>query len=447
MTPITRQCRRRPAATTLVLVALVLVLGAASGGSQGFPAPERRKIQDMLDAVRKTIVEKYYDPTYGGTNLRSAYDSAAAHIRDAAAPDGALGAIAWFALQLHDSHTFFAPPSQTVSVDYGWNMAMFGDSCFVISVKQGSDAARQGVRVGDELASINGSTLSRANLWQLEYVYRLLRPQPFLHVVLRSPAGDTRTLDLASKVRERNRIVDLTGADGGRDINQLLRDGDNDREKMDVQYREYGDSIGIWRMPTFLLTLDEVREVMKHARNRKALVIDLRGNGGGYVQAMLELVKQVNRDSVVIGTMHERRRTVPLVARNGGEDAFAGKLFVLVDSRSASASEIFARTMQLTGRGKVIGDRTAGAVMVSLFHPLTIGMETRIFFGVQVTDADVVMSDGGRLEHVGVEPDEVLVPASADLARKQDPVLARALTLAGATIDAVNAGTLFPKAQ
>jgi C-terminal processing protease CtpA/Prc len=431
----------------LILALILFFPAAANGQSQDFPAPERRKIQDMLDAVRKTVVEKYYDSTYGGVNLQAAYDSASAHIRDAAAPEGALGAIAWFALQLNDSHTFFAPPSQTVSVDYGWNMAMFGDSCFVISVKPESDAARNGVRVGDQVVSINGLAPTRANLWQLEYLYRLLRPQPRLQVAVRSPGGDGRTLDLASKVRQRSRIVDLTGADGGRDINQILRDGDNDRQDVDGQYLEYGESIAIWKMPTFLIAPDDVHEMMKHVRNHKALVIDLRGNGGGYVQSMLDLLKQVSRDSVVIGTVRARRKTTPLVAKSGGGAAFAGKVFVLVDSRSASASEMFARTMQLTGRGKVIGDRTAGAVMVSLYHPLTIGMETKIFFGVQVTEADVIMSDGGRLERVGVAPDELLVPGSADLAGNRDPVLARALTLAGVTTDALRAGSLFRKTK
>src|SRR5690348_16522525 len=111
--------------------------------------------------------------------------------------------------------------------------------------------------------------------------------------------------------------------------------------------------------------------------------------------------------------------------------------------RSGSASEIFARTMQLAGRGTVIGDRTAGAVMVSRYYPLSIGMETKIFFGVQVTDADVIMSDGGRLERVGVWPDELLIPTSADLAARRDPALARALTLAGVPTDAAKAGTLL----
>lgn len=160
---------------------------------------------------------------------------------------------------------------------------------------------------------------------------------------------------------------------------------------------------------------------------------------------MLELVKQVSRDSVVIGTVQERRKLSPLVAKGGGNNACTGELYVLVDSRSASASELFARAMQLSGRGKVIGDHTAGAVMEALYYPLSIGMEIRMLFGVQVTNADVIMADGGRLERIGVTPDELLLPTTADVAASRDPVLARAITLAGVPIDAVRAGALYPR--
>ncbi len=448
MAEIVRRCRALCANAALLIAMLLAMLsfirGPVLAQSPNFPAPERKKIEDMLDLVRKQVAEQYYDSTYGGVNLQATYDSASAHIRNAVGPDAALGAIAWFALQLNDSHTYFAPPSQTVSVDYGWNMAMFGDSCFVISVRPESDAARQGVHVGDHVTSINGLAPTRDNLWQVNYLYRLLRPQPGLRVVMRAPGAAARTLDLAAKVRQRGAIVDLTGADGGRDLNQMLRDGDNDHETRAAEYAEVGDQILVWRMPSFVASPEEVRDAIAKARKRQSLVIDLRDNGGGFVQTMLELVRRVSRDSVVIGTTRERRKVSSLVAKGGGDDAYRGKIYVLVDSRSASASEIFARTMQLSGRGRVVGDRTAGAVMGAVLHPLSIGMDTRIFFGVQVTEADLIMSDGGRLERVGVTPDEIVVPTATDLRERRDPVLARALTLAGVPTDATQAGTLFP---
>jgi carboxyl-terminal processing protease len=115
---------------------------------------------------------------------------------------------------------------------------------------------------------------------------------------------------------------------------------------------------------------------------------------------------------------------------------------VLVDSKSGSASEIFARTVQLTGRGIVIGDRTSGSVMRSRHHPHRSGAETVVTYGVSVTTADVVMPDGGRLEGRGVVPDEVVLPTTADIAAGRDPVLARALKLAGVTISPGAAGSL-----
>jgi C-terminal processing protease CtpA/Prc len=436
-----RSCTAIIAAVAFALIAVPL--HAHAQGS--FPAPERRKIQDILNAVRTQIAQKYYDSTFRGVNMQANYDSASAHIRDAISPDAALGAIAWYALQLNDSHTFFAPPSQTVSVEYGWNTAMIGDTCVVIEVNPESDAARQGVHVGDQLLNVNGFVPGRENLWQMNYVYRVLRPQAALHVAMRAPNSAPRELNLAAKVREHSKIIDLSGADGGRDLGQLIREGEKDADKYRGLYLDVSNQVIVWKMPTFEVPLAQVRDVIAKAKNRKALIIDLRGNAGGYVAAMLEMVKQVNRDSVVIGMVQERRKMSPLVAKGGGANAFAGDLYVLVDSRSASASEMFARAIQLSKRGQVIGDHTAGAVMQSLYYPLSVGMDTRMFFGVQITEADVIMSDGGRLEHSGVTPDEMLLPTTADLAARRDPVLARAITLAGVPVDAEKAGALYPQ--
>jgi C-terminal processing protease CtpA/Prc len=72
------------------------------------------------------------------------------------------------------------------------------------------------------------------------------------------------------------------------------------------------------------------------------------------------------------------------------------------------------------------------------------GSDTVVFYGVSVTDADVIMSDGKSLEHVGVTPDELLLPSVAALANNRDPVLAHAAESVGVKISSEEAGKVFP---
>jgi carboxyl-terminal processing protease len=117
---------------------------------------------------------------------------------------------------------------------------------------------------------------------------------------------------------------------------------------------------------------------------------------------------------------------------------------VLVDNGSTSASEILARVVQIEKRGIVIGDRSGGMVMESRYHPFSIGESSTVFYGASITDADIIMTDGASLEHVGVTPDKVMLPTGADLRDRLDPVLSYAASLAGVKLDPKEAGELFP---
>ena len=110
----------------------------------------------------------------------------------------------------------------------------------------------------------------------------------------------------------------------------------------------------------------------------------------------------------------------------------------------ASASELFARVVQLEKRGVVIGDPSSGSVMESLYYPEKMGMDTVIFYGASITDADLIMADGKSLEHAGVVPDESAVPTAVDLASGRDPVLAKAAKTLGVELNAEDAGKMFP---
>ena len=62
----------------------------------------------------------------------------------------------------------------------------------------------------------------------------------------------------------------------------------------------------------------------------------------------------------------------------------------------------------------------------------------------QASHADVIMSDGKSVEYVGVTPDELLLPTAEDMAAQRDPVLARAMAIAGGKISPEIASKLFP---
>jgi C-terminal processing protease CtpA/Prc len=82
--------------------------------------------------------------------------------------------------------------------------------------------------------------------------------------------------------------------------------------------------------------------------------------------------------------------------------------------------------------------------MQSRQHGHEVGLETVSYYGASITNADVIMKDGKSIEHVGVTPDELLLPTAADLAASRDPVLSHAAELVGLKLDSGAAGKLFP---
>jgi C-terminal processing protease CtpA/Prc len=419
-----------------VVFALLAAAWSVAGSAQGTISESDRQVaRIMLRQVREDLTKQYYDPAFHGLDMPARFSEAEALINRASSASDATGVIADVLLHLDDSHTTFFPPQRSTRVEYGWRMAMVGDAPLVVAVKDGSDAAAKGLAPGDRILSVNRYQPDRKNLWQIAYLYQVLRPQVQQHVVLRKPDGAEHTIDVLSKTTNKpvGQFTDF--------VDDMV---DSMRAVLDRQ-QPIGADILVWKMPGFR-DPKFVDEGIKKARRCKTLILDLRGNGGGLIVTLDALVGRVFDREVLVGTEKWRAKETKEIVRPA-KDGFTGRLIVLVDSRSASAAEIFARVVQLEKRGTVIGDRTAGAVMTSRQFGHTVGVGAMAFYGASITVSDVRMSDGGSLEKVGVTPDEVALPSPADLAASRDPVLARAVAIAGGEITPEQAGALFGKSD
>lgn len=435
--------------TYLVLVAfvsLLLILAeSAPLNAQGLDRIDRERALSMLSNVKDELKKNYYDPSIRGMDVDTRFKTAEEKIKQANSLGQAFGIIAQVLLDLNDSHTSFSPPSRAVSVEYGWQMQAIGDQCLVAAVKPGSDAQAKGMKPGDLVLSIDGYQPTRKELWKVDYYYYALSPRPGMRLVLQSPGQQPRQVDVAARVRQGKRVLNLSGSGTStQDINDLIRESEDADRLMHHRFQKLGDVV-VWKMPTFAFEPQQVDSIINdHIKGNSALILDLRGNPGGYVRTLEMLVGNFFDHDLKIADRKGRKEKKPISAKTRGKDIFSGKVVVLVDSKSASASELFARLMQIEKRGMVIGDVSAGAVMQSRFYQRELGVDTVVFYGASITDADVIMSDGKSLENTGVIPDELIVPTAQDMAAKHDPVMVRAAELLGIKLDPVKAGAMFP---
>jgi carboxyl-terminal processing protease len=429
------------AAAVAALCASFTMLAAGAGlRAQPMDSTTRAHMREIVHRVQSVMRSTYYDPTFKGVDLKAHFKTVLEKVDAAPSASMAYAHIAQSLLDFNDSHTYFIPPTRAESYDYGWEMQIVGDDCFVAAVKPGSDAEAKGLKPGDRLLRVEQFAPARKDLWKLQYAYYVLGPRASVRVVAQSPDGAARELTLNTRVTARERVIQLhlDLADGGL--------GDEYRQLVAKENRasRVGD-IAIWKLAGFTFSpRDAERIVDAVTRDATSLVLDMRGNGGGLVVSLQEVASRLFEQEITLADMAGRKSRKPVKTRKK-KNPFTGRIVAIVDANSASAAEVLARVLQIENRGVVIGDRSAGSVMQGVrMGGVLEGVEGFIPFEVSVTNADLIMKDGKSLEHVGVVPDELLLPTPADLAAGRDPVLARAVAILGGTLDAPAAGRMFP---
>lgn len=177
--------------------------------------------------------------------------------------------------------------------------------------------------------------------------------------------------------------------------------------------------VGVITIPSFYNNLhkDVKKEIASLAEEGiDAMIVDLRGNGGGSLTEAT-LLSGLFFDKGPVVQIREGNGRVTVNKDTDGVVYYAGPLTVLVDRYSASASEIFAAAIQDYGRGIVVGEQTFGKGTVQQHRGLKkiYDVYDNDLGSVQFTIAKFYRINGGSTQHKGVIPD-ILFPSAVDAA-------------------------------
>lgn len=145
---------------------------------------------------------------------------------------------------------------------------------------------------------------------------------------------------------------------------------------------------------------------MKFTENTRGLIIDIRGNGGGYGGLMKYILNHYfdGGPTHISTTLHSEKDKFP--DREYSSDLVYGKLrvntplYIITDARTGSASEFFAYTLQSFGKAKIVGQASGGAAHMNSYYPLSKNFKISIS-----TAAPINPITGTNWEHSGVIPD------------------------------------------
>lgn len=232
------------------------------------------------------------------------------------------------------------------------------DTITVLSVIPQGPSAKAGVRPGDRIVKIDGRDVAGQKL-----------PQDSMVRLMRGPRGSH--VQLSIKRASLDHLVDVDVTRAAIELHSIETSFMLDREA----------KIGYVRLSQFARTShDEMRKALTalQTEGMRGVVIDLRGNGGGFLdQAILIANEFLPAKRLIVYT--EDRFGQQIKEYSHGNGSFTDiEIAILVDETSASSSEILAGAMQDNDRGVIIGRRTFGKGLVQSQIPFSDGSAIRI---------------------------------------------------------------------
>ena len=264
-----------------------------------------------------------------------------------------------------DPHSAYTPAKDVQSLTetlqgsfegIGVQYNMVDDTLMVIQPVSGGPSERVGIVAGDRIIFVNDTTIAGVKMTKEEIMRRLRGPKG-TKVKLGVKRQDVKGINYFTVVRDKIPIYTV-------DAHYMVDDS--------VGYVKVG-SFGATTHEEFVKAVNELKSLgMRH------LVVDLQGNGGGYLDAAVDMCNEVLAKGELI--VYTEGRATPRKDYNANGDGIMqdGKIVVLIDTYSASASEIFSGAVQDNDRGTIVGRRSFGKGLVQRQIDLPDGSMMRI---------------------------------------------------------------------
>ncbi len=398
---------KRNARTLLyALVSLVLICGVFAAGTYvGYS--QRPEIDKVLSVVNK-------DPQVTTSADFSAFwkvwnvlNEKSIYANKATDQERVWGAAQGLAASLGDPYTVFFPPTENTMFNdqiqgsfggIGAEIGIKDDVITVVTTLKGTPAEKAGLKTGDVIVKINGTS---TNSMSVDKAISLIR-------------GDKGT--------DVNLTVFRKGELSTREI-KITRDTINSPV---VDTKQLPNGIFVITFYSFSqnsasLFRDALEKFSTSGSHK--LILDMRGNPGGYLDAAVNIGSWFIDEGKTIVTEDFGSKQAPQVYRSNGPKVFNDNLqfAVLVDGGSASAAEILAGALQQNKIATLIGTQTFGKGSVQELVPIT---DTT---SLKVTVARWLTPDGTSISEKGLTPDIVVPITAADVAAKHDPQMDKAV--------------------
>lgn len=388
---------------SIVLLVGVFILGAYLGYSK---RPEITKVSAVVNKDAPSSTDADFSPFWKVWNV---LNDKSIYTQNVSNQDRVWSAAEGLASSLGDPYTIFLPPKENTVFNeeisgafegIGAEIGIKDKILTIIAPLKNTPAFISGLKSGDKIIGIDGTS---TNDMTVDKAISLIH----------GPRGTNVTLTIFREGDNKTRDIVIT------------------RDKIEVPALDYelrSDNIFVINFYTFTdksdsLFHDALIEFLGSGSNK--LIIDLRGNPGGYLDSAINIASWFLDQGKVIVSENFKDNVDPIVHRSHGPKIFDDSfhLVILVDGGSASASEILAGALKEHGVATLVGEKTFGKGSVQELIKITNETSLKVTVARWFTPNGVSISDNG------LTPDIVVPITKDDITKGIDSQMQKAVEI------------------